>query len=153
MSSSDDGPSGTDRPGGTHRLDADDRPSTEDLLTPPAIDPSRLVRVTPSWQAILVGALLAIMLGIVAGVTAYIAQNRANEHTDRRLAELERDRAERRAAADAANARRDQQIAETQRIVCVVMNRIEPRDAEVQRIRVQFRCDAQPDPAATPSGR
>ncbi len=140
MSSTDEGFTGTDRT------------STEDQLTPP-FDPARLVRVTPSWQAILVGFLLAMMLGVVAGVTAYVAQNRANEHTDRRLAELERDRAERRRAADAANARRDQQIAETVRIVCVVMNRIEPRDDEVQRYRAQFHCDSQPQPAVTPSGR
>ncbi len=111
------------------------------------------VRAVPSWQAVAVGLVLAIMLGVVAGVTAFYAQSKSNEHTDKRIALLEADRVERRRVADEANARRDQQIAETQRIVCVVLNRIQPRDTEVQRIRVQFLCDRQPDPLATPTGR
>lgn len=118
---------------------------TADHLTPPlgTAPPKR----APSWQAFLVGFLLAAMLGIVAAVSVYVALSRANAHTDRRLATLEADRAERRTAADQANARRDQQIAETRRLVCTVVNRIQPRDTEVERIRVEFRCDQQPEPS------
>jgi hypothetical protein len=120
-------------------------PSTEDRL---AFVPQ--VRVTPSWQAIVVGILVAVLLGIVAGVTAFVSQQRANDHTDHRIARLEADLAERRRVAAEANARRDQQIAETQRIVCVVMNRVQPRDAEVEKVRAQFNCAAQPDPVGSP---
>ncbi len=123
--------------------------STAGKLTPPAGTPP--VRVTPSWQAVAVGLALAVLLGVVAGVTAFVAQSRANQHTDQRIERLEADLTERRRVAAEANARRDQQIAETQRVVCVVFNRLQPRDDEVQRVRAQFTCDALPEPTVRPS--
>jgi hypothetical protein len=124
---------------------------TADRLTPPIVDipPPRV----PSWQAFLVGFLLAALVGVVGAVAVYVALSRANDHTDHRLATLEADRVERRKAADEANARRDSQIAETRRLVCTVVNRIQPRDVEVERIRAEFKCDQQPDPAPAASPR
>ncbi len=121
---------------------------TEQLT--PEVKPPKL-RQVPSWIAALVAIVLAAALGVVAGTTAYVAQSRANAHTDRRIARLESDLTERRKAAAEANARRDQQIAEVQRLICTVMNRVQPRDAEVERIRVQFHCDQQPQPSTQPS--
>ncbi len=126
---------------------------TEDQLTHNLPAPPQPRRV-PLWQAVAVGLALALLLGVVAGVTAYVAadkgRSQANAHTDRRLAALEADLTERRKAASEANARRDQQLRDTERIVCAVVNRVQPRDAEIERIRAEYRCDQQPLPSASP---
>ncbi len=119
--------------------------NTEAQLTPDVDPPGP--RHVPLWRATAVAVALAVALGVVAGTTAYVAQSKANEHTDRRIARLEADLAERRKAANEANARRDQQLAEVGRLVCAVFNRVQPRDAEVERVRAIYRCDQQPQPS------
>jgi hypothetical protein len=84
-------------------------------------------------------------------IATVVAHERGSAHTDERIARLEGDLAVRRAAAAEANARRDQQLAEVGRLVCAVVNRVQPRDAEVERIRVQYRCDQQPQPSGSPA--
>ncbi len=121
-----------------------------DRLTP-TVDSPPPARQVPLWRAVAVAVILAVALGVVAGATAYVAQSRSNSHTDRRIERLEADLAERRKAAAEANARRDQQLAEVGRLVCAVFNRVQPRDAEVERIRAMYRCDQLPQPQPSPS--
>ncbi len=124
--------------------------TTAEQLTPADVDPPKTMHV-PTWRAVVVAVILAVALGVVAGTTAFVAQSKANSFTDRRLAALERDLNERRKLASEANARRDQQIAETRRLVCTVVNRLQPRDDEVERIRREFKCDQQGDPGPVTS--
>lgn len=118
-------------------------------------EPVSLTRPRRAVRATAVAYALAIVICSATGsyVATVIAHERGSAHTDRRIARLETDLGQRRAAAAEANARRDQQIAETRRVVCVVFNRLQPRDAEVERVRAEFKCDQQPDPQPSASGR
>lgn len=128
-----------------------DRPRRQYPVT--SDEPVSLTRPRRAVQLTAVAYALAIVICSAVGsyVATVVAHERGSAHTDERIAALERDLTVRRAAAAEANARRDQQLRETERVVCVVFNRLEPRDVEVQAVRVRFRCDQQPQPSVDPS--
>lgn len=109
-------------------------------------NPLKAVRVT----AIAYACAIVICSAAAAWIATVTAHERAKVQTERRVQVLERDLAERRRVNAEANARRDAQLAETQRIVCVVFDRL-PRDSEVDRLRAQFECDKQAGGGAPPT--
>lgn len=110
-----------------------------------------------------VSALFALALVVIVVVAGYVsasvggehAYSRSSAHTDERIAALESDLAERRAANQRQNAQRDQQIGELRRLVCVFADHAQPRDVQVQEIRGRYGCNGgpypQPAPAPSPS--
>lgn len=109
-------------------------------------NPLKAVRVT----AIAYAAAIVICSAAAAWIATVTAHERAKVQTERRVQVLERDLTERRKAAAEANARRDAQLAEAQRIVCVIFDRL-PRDAQVEMVRARFQCDRQPSPGLSPT--
>lgn len=92
-------------------------------------------------------ALLPLVCGTAGAVVAY---QLSNVVTDRRVAALEDDLAQRRAANAAANEARDAQLGQTRRDLCVVIDRVQPRDQAVQDIRKRYGCTGAPAAIPTP---
>lgn len=93
-----------------------------------------------------------LLLSSVIGYTAAVfAVNRAEAHTDQRVAVLERDLQQRRATAAAQNEARDQQIAELRRLVCLFADHSQPRDPAVEDVRRRYNCTGSPSPTPGPS--
>lgn len=101
------------------------------------------------------GFALAVLLlsGVIGYTSAFFAVRRSAEHTDERVGVLETDLQQRRSAAAAQNAARDEQIAELRRLVCVFADHSQPRDQSVEEIRTKYGCTGAPapNPSASPS--
>lgn len=104
----------------------------------------------PRRQLIRVLVLYALLPLICAAAGAFIAYIMANEHSSDRIAALEADLAERRAA----RAKVDSSLRDA---ACVLANRAQPRDVDVERIRSKYGCTGAliavptPTPSAGPS--
>ncbi|MGI5247758.1 hypothetical protein [Dactylosporangium sp. CA-139066] len=133
-------------------------------LHPLATDQPGLIlhRPVAKWRqiAIMYALLPLLCAGVGAWIATQVAYARAEAHTDRRIAALERDLAERRAANTSANAERDRQIAELRRLVCIFADHAQPRDAQVEEVRARYGCTGgpypvpqSPPPSAPISGR
>ena len=118
-----------------------------------ATDEPGLVLHQPRRKLIQIVVLFAVAIVTCSAAAAYvgaaIAYHRASDHTDARFAELETDLTERRRVAAEGNAKRDAQQAEVAALVCLVLDRIQPRDAQVEAARSRYGCTANPkQPAA-----
>jgi hypothetical protein len=114
-------------------------------------------RLRPAVIAVLF-ALAVVAVVVIAGyVSASVggehAYNRSSRHTDERIATLESDLAERRAANQRQNVQRDQQIGELRRLVCVFADHAQPRDEQVRQVRAKYGCNGgpYPEPVTSPS--
>ncbi|MEU8333426.1 hypothetical protein [Micromonospora sp. NPDC048839] len=103
----------------------------------------------PRRQLVKLLTLYAALPLICATAGAYVAYMLAMGSVDQRLQGLERDMAERRAAARAEDRARDERLAQTRRDLCVVLDRLAPRDESVQELRRRYQCAA-PGPAPSP---
>ncbi|MFR9780136.1 hypothetical protein ACL02O_29280 [Micromonospora sp. MS34] len=122
-------------------------PRSYGLLT----DEPGLVVHNPRRQLAKLLVLYAVLPLLCAAAAAYIAVTLANASMDRRVAALEQDQAQRRQAAAAADQARDARLAQTRRDLCVVLDRVVPRDPPVQDLRRRYGCTA-PHPAPSPTG-
>jgi hypothetical protein len=106
-------------------------------------------------RLVLILCLLQVVLSTIGSYQATkIAYRQSTAHTDERFRVLEKDLTERRKKAAEDNARRDQAQAEVTGLVCTVLNRLTPRDPEVERIRVMYKCvGLQPSAGTTPPPR
>ncbi|MEV0430401.1 hypothetical protein [Micromonospora sp. NPDC050495] len=120
-------------------------PRSYGLLT----DEPGLVVHNPRRQLAKLLVLYAVLPLLCSAAAAYIAVTLANASMDRRVAALEQDQAQRRQAAAAADQARDARLAQTRRDLCVVLDRVVPRDPPVQDLRRRYGCTA-PDPTPTP---
>ncbi|MEV7684278.1 hypothetical protein AB0O64_37980, partial [Streptomyces sp. NPDC088341] len=89
-------------------------------------------------------ALYAVLPLICAGAGAFIAYQSASARTDGRIATLEADLAERRAVNSEANRARDEQLAAIRRDLCVLVDRLQPRDRAVVELRRRYGCPGTP---------
>lgn len=104
--------------------------------------------------SLLFTAAVLLLAGVIGYTSAFVAVERAGEHTDARVAVLESDLQQRRGTAATQNANRDAQIAELRRLVCVFADHSEPRDGTVEEIRARYGCGApSPSPSPARSGR
>ena len=120
----------------------------DEELHPVATDQPGLVLHQPQrkmWQ-IFAAFVFAITTcsAAAAYVGAAIAYHRASDDADVRFATLEKDLAERRKLAAEANAKRDAQQAKVSALVCTVLDRLQPRDADVEAARATYGCTANP---------
>lgn len=111
---------------------------------------------SPRRQLARLLVLYAVLPLICAGAGTFIAYELGNQRTDARLAALEEDLEQRRAASAAANAERDARLAQTRRDLCVVIDRVQPRDAAVEGVRRRYGCapvppGSSPAPSVSPS--
>jgi hypothetical protein len=106
-------------------------------------------------RTLLLSTMFALAVVLLAAVISYtaavIAVYRAERHTDERVAVLERDLQQRRAAAAEQNANRDAQIAELRRLVCLFADHAQPRDAAVEDVRARYGCTGVASPTPSPS--
>jgi hypothetical protein len=104
-----------------------------------------------AWRRHVVSIGFALSVVIIAAAASYaggrLAYEQSAAHTDARIAVLEGDLSQRRAASMAANrirdaqaAQRDAQIAELRRLVCAFADHAQPQDADIQQIRAQYHC-------------
>ncbi len=107
--------------------------------------------------AVAYAAAILIASSASAYIAATVAYDRSEANTDRRVVDLERDLAGRRAARDAEQRRVDEERAATdynvergRRAVCVLADRT-PRDETVEELRAEFGCTG-PAPAPAQSG-
>lgn len=101
---------------------------------------------------------------VLTNVTSYFlgqtfsanAREDAGRDTGRRVAELERkfnaDLAERKAERDRQDAAQAAKVEQLRRDICVVLDRVEPRDSAVQAARRRYGCTVTPKPAASAGG-
>lgn len=127
-----------------------------DQLHPVATDQPGLILHRPLRklrQVAIVYALLPLLCAAVgAWIATQVAYGRAERHTDARIATLEQDLAQRRAANQQSNAERDRQIAELRRLVCILADHAQPRDDQVEQVRATYGCTGgpYPEPSAAP---
>ncbi|WP_349876208.1 hypothetical protein ABIH81_18885 [Micromonospora sp. HUAS YX12] len=96
-------------------------------------------------------ALYALLPLLCSAAATVIAYNLADNAVDRRVAALEQDLAQRRAAAVEEQRRRDARLEQTRRDLCVALDRLTPRDADVQDLRRRYGCTGPlPDPSTSP---
>ncbi|MCM0673429.1 hypothetical protein NCC78_01645, partial [Micromonospora phytophila] len=123
------------------------------MTTPRTDDTRRLARVADDpvvahdrrrlGRLLALYALLPLICATAATVVAY---DLASGRMDRRVQALEADQAGRRAAEASANRQRDARLEQTQKDLCVVLDRLTARDKPVQDMRRRYGCTA-PDPA------
>lgn len=122
-------------------------------------DTQRLARVTA--ERVVAGdrrrlarllALYALLPLICAAAATVIAYNLAGSRMDHRVDALEQDLAQRRAVAAQEQRARDARLEQTRRDLCVVLDRVVPRDTPVQDMRRRYGCAgaASPGPNPTP---
>lgn len=96
---------------------------------------------------------------LLTNITSHLIGQAVRADADRdartRIADLERrfaaDLEERRKQRDAEVARQDAELRELRRDACTLVDRIQPRDAEVMRMRRRYGCTASPTSPSTPS--
>lgn len=136
---------------------------TEDDCLP---DPNAPTASKTVLLSVIFGLAVLLLAAVIGYTSSVFAVDRAEAHTDDRIAVLEKDLQQRRAVAAAQNANRDAQIAELRRLVCVLADHSQPRDASVQEVRARYGCDGltpgltpgpstgpSPSPSATGSSR
>jgi hypothetical protein len=119
-----------------------------DALDDALVRAGQSARPAGRWRRLLAAVVFALAVVVVSGVTSYAgasyAYQRSEVHTDSRIAVLESDLSQRRAANAAANAERDDQIAELRAVLCVTLDHLTPRDADVERLRARYQCIGRP---------
>ncbi|MEU9742539.1 hypothetical protein AB0E12_25475 [Micromonospora chersina] len=96
-------------------------------------------------------ALYALLPLLCSAAATVIAYNLADNAVDRRVTALEQDLAQRRAAAVEEQRRRDARVEQTRRDLCVALDRLTPRDTDVQDLRRRYGCTGPlPDPSTLP---
>ncbi len=106
-----------------------------------------------NWPIPILFAAAVLVLAFTAAYTGGMYGYRAGaEHTDQTLSVLVKDLDQRRAAAQQANASRDQQLAELRRLVCILADHAQPRDQQVDDVRARYGCNGGPYPVPGPSG-
>lgn len=123
-----------------------------DGATPPhpvLTDEPGLMLKRPRWQLAKILVLYALLALVCGAAGAVIAYQLSNVVTERRVAALEDDLAQRRAANAAGDEARDAQLGQTRRDLCVVIDRVQPRDAAVEDMRTRYGCTS--GPAVTPT--
>lgn len=98
-------------------------------------------------------ALLPLICSVAGGFIAYQFANAAMEH---RVDALEGDLAQRRAARAAEDRQRDAKLDQNRRDLCVVLDRLTPRDRPVEDLRHKYGCTgasvtAPPAPSPSPN--
>lgn len=91
---------------------------------------------------------------VFAAAAAVVAYQLSDHSMRQRVETLETERAQRRQEADAANRVRDARLEQTRRDLCVVVDRVQPRDTAVQDLRRRYGCTETPSgvtPAPAPS--
>jgi hypothetical protein len=92
-------------------------------------------------QVAIVYALLPLVAaGLGAWIATQIAYARSEAHTDRRIAALEDDLAERRRVRAEQDAARDAQSREVYALLCLLLDHAQPRDAAVEAKRAKYGC-------------
>jgi hypothetical protein len=123
-------------------------------LHPVATDQPGLILHRPYQklrQIIVLYTLLPLVCAFVGGwIATQVAYQRSETHTDRRIAVLEGDLAQRRKANAEANAARDARTAELLALVCQLLDHAQPRDAGIEASRAKYRCTGNPPLAPTP---
>lgn len=119
---------------------------TEEAVTPVGPSPRRTALLSLSFAAAIV-----VLAAVIAYFSSAIAVNRAEQHTDDRVAVLESDLQARRSAAAEQNANRDAQIAELRRLVCLFADHATPRDQDVEDVRRRYGCTGVPNPTPGPT--
>jgi hypothetical protein len=108
-------------------------------------------RAERSWPIPLVFTAAIVLLAFVSAYAGGTFGYRASaQHTDRTLGVLVKDLDQRREAAQQANARRDAQLGELRRLVCVLADHAQPRDQQVQEARARYGCNGGPYPDPFP---
>lgn len=117
-----------------------------------AILPQAEQRARAIFLAALFAAALLVLVVVGAYASAGVGYDRSAAHTDRRIAALESDLTERRQVRASQDAGRDAQTRELLALVCVLLDRAQPRDSEVQARRVRYGCVAPvpPPPSVSP---
>jgi hypothetical protein len=121
-----------------------------EVLHPLATDEPGLIlrRPVAKWRQIaIIYALLPLLCAALGG---FVAVKVADASTDRRLATLEQDLAERRKVRAEQDAARDARTRDLLALVCVLLDHAQPRDADVEARRRQFGCDGGPYPQPSP---
>lgn len=121
-----------------------DEPAQE--LHPVASDQPGLILHRPLRKLRQVAIVYALLPLVCAGLGGFVVIKLTEAATSRRLAALERDLEQRRAVNTKSNTERDRQIAELRRLVCVFADHSEPRDDQVEAVRIQYGCDGGPYP-------
>lgn len=111
----------------------------------------------PRRQLVQVLVLYALLPLICAAAGSYITYTLGSDRSDRRIAALEKDLAERRAARAEMDAQLKQQVeqraaedAQLRKDACVAFDRIQPRDAAMLDLRRRYGCTGNPKPAVAP---
>ncbi|MEU7590620.1 hypothetical protein AB0A95_30560 [Micromonospora sp. NPDC049230] len=125
---------------------------------PVLTDEPGLVLRHPRRQLAKILILYAVLPLVCSVAGAVIAYQLSNVVTERRVAALEEYLAQRRETNLAADGERDKQLEQTRRDLCVVVDRVRPRDAEVEDMRRRYGCTGGPTaapgpPSPTPSAR
>ncbi len=111
--------------------------------------------------AISFGLAILVVGASAAYIGATIGYDRASGKIDRRVAAIERYQDERRGARDSEKAQADAEraaakaeLARLRAAFCVLADRAQPRDAEIDRVRAEFGCTGGPlpVPSVTPTG-
>lgn len=95
--------------------------------------------------------LYALLPLICGAVGAYIAYELGNWRTDQRVDRLESDLNERRTARAAEDQARDARLEQTRRDLCVVLDRVQPRDAPLEEMRRRYGCVGRASPGPGPN--
>lgn len=123
---------------------------------PVLTDQPGLILTQPRRQLAKILILYALLPLVCSASGAVIVYELSNAATERRVAAVEDYLAQRREANTAADSARDRQLEQTRRDLCVVLDRIQPRDAAVQDMRRRYGCTTgptSPSPSPTPSAR
>lgn len=101
-------------------------------------------------RILLVYAVLSLICG---GAGGYIGYSLSNWRTDQRVDALEADLAARRANRAAEDDARDARLNQTRRDLCIVLDRLQPRDAPLEEMRRRYGCTgpASPGPSVSPT--
>ena len=125
---------------------------------PVLTDEPGLVLTHPRRQLAKILILYAVLPLVCSVAGAVVAYQLSNVVTERRVAALEEYLAQRREMNTAADGERDKQLEQTRRDLCVVVDRVQPRDAAVEDMRRRYGCTGGPtvapaSPSPTPSAR
>jgi hypothetical protein len=116
-----------------------------------ATDQPGLILHRPYQKLRQIAVVYALLPLLCAALGGFVVIRLAEANTDRRLATLEGDLAERRKIRQQEDAARDAQTRELLALVCTLLDHSQPRDAEVEKQRVKYGCTGGPIPTATPA--
>jgi hypothetical protein len=124
-------------------------------LHPVATDQPGLILHRPLQKLRQIAIVYALLPLLCAALGAWVAYRLTEASTDRRIAALEQDLAQRRAARAEQDAARDRQLGELRLLVCIFADHSQPRDDQVEAVRARYGCTGGPypepqSPPATP---